>query len=85
MSKKPLPSGQNDISNSHLLGLKACEAIENVKLLKKKIQFDIKISFVQVLPLRQQRLEYVLGRIGLQIEMIRLQMIQKTWHDVHHF
>lgn len=60
MSKKPLPPGQNDISNSHLLGLKACEAIENVKLLKKKkIQFNIKISFVQVLPLRQQGLEYV--------------------------
>lgn len=52
-----------------------CQTLE-----KKKIKFDIKISFVQVLPLRQQRLEYVLGRIGLQIEMIRLQMIQK--HDM---
>lgn len=48
MSKKPLLSGRNEISNSHLFGLKEF-AIENVKLLKQKIQFDIKSSFVQVL------------------------------------
>lgn len=55
MSKKPLPSGQNDISNSHLFGLKEF-AIENVKLLKQKIQFDIKISFVQVLIQKHDRM-----------------------------
>jgi len=78
MSKKPLPSGQNDIPNSHLFGLKEF-AVENVKLLKQKIQFDNKISFFQVLPRRQPGLEDVLGRISLRLKMIRLQMIQK--HD----